>query len=303
MLTARFGHDGRPACRPGLYRVCVAALTLVVAGFTSAGAASVRSRNFIVHGPDAEIVTKVARAAEDWRHKIALAWLGKPLPAWPRPCPVKLKVTGGEAGGVTSFSFDQGRVTDQEMNLEGSTERILNSALPHEITHTVFAWHFGAPMPRWADEGACMLSEDERELARQDDIIRGLVDRQGHLPLGTLFKMEEYPKDLLGFYGQGYSVSRFLIEMGGREVFLKFVADGMKHDWDTATRRHYNLPDSKELDRAWRSWHRVVASRRAPGQLHPESTLAAAPEREKRGGRNNAGQPTVRAQSDDSVRR
>lgn len=302
MITARTGQNVRPAFVTRRLRQFIVLAGIVAFCQSAANAASVRTRNFIIYGPDSQVVTQVARAAEDFRHKIAMAWLGKPLAAWPKPCPVKLKVTGGEAGGVTSFSFDQGRVTDQEMNLEGSAERILKSALPHEITHTIFAWHFGSPMPRWADEGACMLSEDDRELARQDDIIRGLVERQGHMPLGTLFKMEEYPKDLLGFYGQGYSVSRFLIEMGGREAFLKFVGDGMKHDWDTATRRHYNLPDSKELDRAWRSWHRVVALKRPPGQLHPESTLAAT-DREKRGGVRNISQPTIRAQSDDSIRR
>ena len=30
----------------------------------------------------------------------------------------------------------------------------------------------------------------------------------------------------MGFYGQGYSVSRFLVEMGGRPRFLQFVRDG-----------------------------------------------------------------------------
>ena len=304
MDTASADHDRRPLCllarRLSSYSLILWITDFVLA--SEADAASVRSQNFIVHGPDQTVIRSVAQKAEDLRHKIAMAWLGKPLPAWPKPCPIQLKLTGGEAGGVTSFSFDQGRVTDQEMNLEGSADRIINSALPHEITHTVFAWHFGAPMPRWADEGACMLSEDHRELSRQDEIINGLVDRKGHVPLGTLFTMEEYPKDLLGFYGQGYSVSRFLIEIGGRDRFLKFVGDGTKIGWDSATRRHYNLPDSKELDRAWRSWHRVVASRRAPGHLHPESTLAAA-DREKRNGRNNAGQPTIRAQSDDSLRR
>jgi hypothetical protein len=251
-----------------------------VAAFSSlfsvaASAASVRSRNFVVHGPDPAVVRQVAQKAEELRDLIAQAWLGKPLPAWPKPCPIQLRITGGEAGGVTSFSFERGRVTDQDMTLEGSPERILNSALPHEITHTVFAWHFGEPMPRWADEGACMLSEDLRELARQDEIISGLVRRGGHMPLSTLFSMEEYPKDLLGFYGQGYSVSRFLIEIGGRELFLKFVADGSKNGWDISVRRHYNFPDTKELDRAWRSWYGVVASRRSPGEPHQESTLIA----------------------------
>jgi len=30
-------------------------------------------------------------------------------------------------------------------------------------THTIIAAFFGGPMPRWADEGASLLSEDERE--------------------------------------------------------------------------------------------------------------------------------------------
>ena len=52
--------------------------------------------------------------------------------------------------------------------------------------------------------------------------------RRGNLPLDRLFMVEEYPTDLMGFYGQGYSISRFLIEMGGRPRFLQFVRDGEK---------------------------------------------------------------------------
>lgn len=264
----------------------------------AAPAASVRTTNFVVHGPDPAVVRQVAEKAERLRHVIALAWLGKPLPNWSSPCPIQLKITGGEAGGVTSFSFDKGRVTDQDMTLEGSPERILNSALPHEITHTVFAWHFGQPMPRWADEGACMLSEDLRELARQDEIVAGLVRKGGHMPLGTLFAMEEYPKDLLGFYGQGYSVSRFLIEIGGRKLFLKFVAEGAREGWDRATRKHYNFADTKELDRAWRSWYGVVASRRQPGEAHHEATLVAfRPETERNDSRTVVNREIIRGQS------
>lgn len=261
-------------------------------------AASARSTNFVVHGPDANVVRQVAERAENLRKVIALAWLGKPLPNWNKPCPIQLKITGGEAGGVTSFAFDRGRVTDQDMTLEGSAERILNSALPHEVTHTVFASHFGQPMPRWADEGACMLSEDLRELARQDEIVSGLIQRGGHMPLGTLFSMEEYPKDLLGFYGQGYSVSRFLIEIGGRKLFLKFVADGSRDGWDAATRSNYNFADTRELDRAWRSWYGVVASRRSPGQAHDEATLVAfRPESTTNGSRTVTNREIIRGQS------
>lgn len=281
-------------------------LILVAAGFfmvtqlsiNKAVAESARSTNFLVSGGDRELVIRVAKAAEDYRKKIAMNWLGKPLPNWSRPCPVKLRITNGEAGGVTSFAFDNGRVTSQEMTLEGSPERIIFSALPHEVTHTIFAWHFGSPMPRWADEGACMLSEDSRELARQDGIVRNLLAQQKHLPLKTLFAMEEYPRDLLGFYGQGYSVSRFLIEIGGREKFLAFVGEGGQNRWDEAVRRHYHFNDTKELDRAWKSWQKVVANQREPGESDGRATLIAMP------GKPKTDAPVIRAQSgNDTIRR
>jgi hypothetical protein len=220
--------------------------------------ASFRSTNFAVEAPSREVAQRVAERAEACRSTIAEAWLGHDIPNWSRPCPIRVNLTNGEAGGVTSFGFNLGRVSDQNMTVEGRLDRILASALPHEVTHTIFASYFGGPMPRWADEGASLLSEDDRELRRHDQIAVDLLARRGELPLTRLFVIEEYPKDLMGFYGQGYSISRFLIEMGGRPRFLQYVRDGLKDGWDTATRVHYQFASVRELDRAWRSWHRVT---------------------------------------------
>jgi hypothetical protein len=220
--------------------------------------ASFRSTNFTVEAPTREIAQRVAERAEFCRTTIAKAWLGHELTAWSRPCPIKVRVTTGEAGGLTSFGFGQGGVTDQRMTVEGRVDRILASAVPHEVTHTIFASYFGGPMPRWADEGASLLSEDLRERRRHDQIAVDLLARRGELPLSQLFQVEDYPKDLMSFYGQGYSISRFLIEMGGRPRFLQFIRDGLKNGWDHSTRTHYQLTDVRELDRAWRSWHRVA---------------------------------------------
>ena len=126
-------------------------------------------------------------------------------------------------------------------------------------------------MPRWADEGASLLSEDERERRRHDQIAVDLLARRGDIALGRLFQIDEYPKDIMSFYGQGYSISRFLIEIGGRPRFLQFVRDGMSKGWDVAAKGHYGLDDVRELDRAWRAWHRVTlttdASDREEGDL------------------------------------
>lgn len=225
--------------------------------------ASARTKNFTVQAPTAEAAQAVARHAESCRKQIAIEWLGHELPDWDRPCSIVVNLTGGEAGGVTSFGFGGGRVVDQEMSVEGRLDRILASSLPHEVTHTVFAAYFGGPMPRWADEGASLLSEDQRERSRHDRFASDLLARDGAWPLGQLFTIDDYPTDLMGFYGQGYSVSRFLVEMDperGRPRFLAFIRDGMASGWDEATRTHYHLANARELDRAWRSWHSVVAN-------------------------------------------
>jgi hypothetical protein len=232
---------------------------IVVALVPLLGGASYRTPNFVVEAPSAEVARRVAEHAENCRTSIARQWLGHELPAWSAPCPIRVKLTQGEAGGVTSFGFNQGKVSDQDMMVEGRLDRILASSLPHEVTHTIFAAYFGGPMPRWADEGASLLSEDLRERRRHDQIAVDLLARRGDLPLARLFRMEEYPADLMGFYGQGYSISRFLIEMGGRPRFLKFVREGLETGWDGATRTHYGLADVRELDRAWRAWHKVAA--------------------------------------------
>ncbi len=251
-------HVDQAARRLGLVATVVVGCLPLLCG------ASFRTTNFVVDAPNQSIARTVAEHAEADRVSIARAWLGRELPNWTSPCPIRVKVTSGEAGGLTSFGFNNGQVTDQSMVVEGRVDRILASALPHEITHTIFAAYFGGPMPRWADEGASLLSEDERERRRHDQIAVDLLARRGEVSLVRLFKIEEYPKDLMSFYGQGYSISRFLIEIGGRPRFLRFVRDGLKSGWDSATLAHYGLADVRELDRAWRSWHRVSLTASVP---------------------------------------
>ncbi len=252
---------------------------IVVAVVPSLTGAAHRTTNFVVEAASPEVAKQVADRAEACRVSIARSWIGQELPAWATPCPIRVKLTRGEAGGLTSFGFHRGKVSDQSMTVEGRLDRILASSLPHEVTHTIFAAYFGGPMPRWADEGASLLSEDLREFQRHDGIVEDLLARRGNFPLDRLFEAEEYPSDLMGFYGQGYSVSKFLIEMGGRPRFLQFVRDGARSGWDGAARTHYGLAGLVELDRAWRSWHtwrkEAVALNQAPGRVHPVQATAS----------------------------
>ena len=122
-------------------------LILILLSFLSMGA-SYRTQNFIISAPNPQIAQQVGQYAEFYRKQKALEWLGREMNPWPEPCPVKVLISLNGAGGATSFAFDQGQVLSQEMQVEGPLDRILVSVLPHEITHTVFAYYFRTPVPR-----------------------------------------------------------------------------------------------------------------------------------------------------------
>jgi hypothetical protein len=214
--------------------------------------AQFRTTNFVVDAPTPQIAQQVAQYAEHYRREKALHWLGYEMPAWGQPCPVKVTLTMGGAGGATSFAFDRGQVLGQEMNIEGSLDRLLASVLPHEVTHTVFAYYFRTPVPRWADEGGAVLSEDDIERSRHDRIVRDILNTPGRaIPLRRLFAMSKYPSDVMVLYAEGFSVSDFLVSKSNRPAFLAFVAAGMHEGWDQAARVHYRYASVEALEQDW----------------------------------------------------
>src|SRR5262249_7379537 len=158
---------------------------------------------------------------------------------------------------ATSFYFEQGEVFGWRMTIQGSLVRILDSVLPHEVTHTIFATHFRQPLPRWADEGACTTVEHASERAKQQTMLINFL-RTGHgIAFGRMFAMREYPRDVMPLYSQGYSVTRYLIAQGGRHKFLDFLADGLRDEnWTRATERHYGFNSLAALQNNWLDWVR-----------------------------------------------
>src|SRR5262249_59311845 len=138
---------------------------------------------------------------------------------WRSKCPLKVIVTMNKTGGATTFSFGNwnGRpvVVSQEMEIQGEVKQLLNSVLPHEVTHTVLAHHFGRAVPRWADEGGSVLSENEEECFKHDVSCRELLNAGRGYQCRVLFQMTEYPRDVRVLYAQGYSLSHFLVKQGG----------------------------------------------------------------------------------------
>ena len=219
----------------------------------------VQSANFRVYARSAQLASEVVRCAEESRKQLAMHWLGKELPNWPEPCPIV--VNDGPktpASGETKYTLVGGGVANFQMSVSGTQERIIDSVLPHEITHTVMASYFaalGKPVPRWADEGACTTVEHQAERSKHDVmLVRYLSEGRG-IPFAVLFTLKDYPRDMMPLYAQGYSLSCFLISQGGPRRFIQFLERGMEtNNWDSATDEFYSYPKLGKLQTAWNRW-------------------------------------------------
>lgn len=229
-------------------------MILLLAAALSLGA-QFRTSNFVVEAPTLEIARRLGDAAERFRKEKAVQWLGKEMPRWPEPCPIKAHIAMGGPGGATTFDFANGRVPRQYMDIQGPLDKLLDNILPHEVTHTVFAYHFRCPLPRWADEGGAVLSENDEERAQHDRICRSILNHDQAIPLRQLFGLREYPhtgSKVLALYAQGFSVTSYLVKAGNRKTFLQFLRDGMQgKDWDRALSKHYRHRTVEELEKAW----------------------------------------------------
>jgi len=223
-------------------------------------AATYRSGNFVVNAPSDEVAKKVGDAAEFYRDELAVLWLGEKLPRWYRPCPINVKVGQIGAGGATTFTFEGGEVFGWRMNVQGSLERILDSVIPHEVCHTIFACHFRCPLPRWADEGAATLVEHESERMRQTRLLDQVIHTNRRIPLKSLLAIKEYPQDaqqVFTLYAEGYSLADYLVQQKGqrgRTVYLAFLKDALERDWSYAFKKHYGYENLDVAEKQWHGW-------------------------------------------------
>ena len=236
--------------------------TLVAPGFSQ----QVLGRRFVSETPNfrifaqsPELATEVGQMAEEYRRHLAMHWLGRELSPWMEKVPVMVQSSPNlPASGETKYTLAAGSIRNIQMFLSGTRERILDSVLPHELTHTVLATHFapsGKPVPRWADEGACTTVEHASERSKHDMMLVRFLSERRCFPFKTLFALREYPSDIMPLYAQGYSLCAFLIAQGGPRQFVQFLERGMQdEDWASAVANNYGYPKLGKLQLAWNDW-------------------------------------------------
>lgn len=268
-------------------RLCRFLLILAALGSVAAASPSSTTKNFsypttnfIVYAPTPQIAQQVAIAAEKFRKELAIEWLGYELRPWAQPCPIKVKVGQIGAGGATTFSFHPvkngpAEVCGWDMQIQGSLERILDSVLPHEVSHTIFACHFRRPLPRWADEGAATLVEHESERRTQVLRLQQVIKTQRRIPLRTLLSIKEYPNDMqdvMTLYAEGYSLAELLVQKGGKARYLKFINDAHQNGWEKAIQADYGYRGIDDLERQWHDWIIAGSPELPEGQMLAEKS-------------------------------
>lgn len=221
----------------------------------------IETAHFRVMCPDPQFAKEVGAMAEAYRTHLAMHWLGHDLRPWAEKVPLVVHTSPKlPASGETKYTLMGGDIRAIQMTVSGTKERILDSVLPHEMTHTVLATHFapsGKPVPRWADEGACTTVEHISERSKHDVmLVKFLTDGRG-IPFSNLFAMREYPPApyLMPLYAQSYSLCAFLIAQGGPRRFVQFLEQGMQTDnWPQAVAQSYGYEGLGRLKVAWNAW-------------------------------------------------
>jgi hypothetical protein len=271
---------------------------VMMASIASLGA-GYRTPNFVVEASNEGLAQRVGLAAEKYRRELAVLWLGEEFPDWNDPCPITVQVAPHlGAGGETSFVFDRGQVFGWRMRVQGSEERVLDSVLPHEVTHTILATHFRRPLPRWADEGACTTVEHQSERSKQQmNLVTFLRTNKG-IAFSQMFTMKEYPPDMLPLYAQGYSLARYLIQQGGRQKFVAYIGEGLKREnWRAATKTYYGYDSLAQLQNAWLDWVKQGSPAESP--VSPDGSLLLAQNDASRAPSRDDAQARARFQSPD----
>jgi hypothetical protein len=225
---------------------------------------------------DSEASAKgLAQAAEKLRTNLESKWLGDDSQKkWTPKCQIIVHSSqqsyvtavgrgSGQTVGSSLVKVEKDQIRSRRIDLLGGRADLLSAALPHELTHVVLKDRFlMAPLPRWADEGAAVLADDDSKQARHQHDLEESITHRTTFDTGALLTLEEYPgaNRIGAFYGQSASLVKFLVDQKNPRQFIDFVELAGKEGYDAALRDCYGLESARQLDRLWSRELRLVST-------------------------------------------
>ena len=225
--------------------------------------------NFRIFHRNAELAEAAAEAAESVRATQAKRWSSPAAQrTWTPRCEIYLypdgkmlaQATGqpDTSPGFSAMEVNGNRIVARKVHLRADHTQMRAAILPHEVTHVVMADLFiPEPLPRWADEGIAVLAEPPTEQQLKASELRESLESGRVFPLGKLMAMD-YPdaKDWSVYYAQSVSLTRFLVEQGPPEQFVRFVRSSQKQGVEVALRDVYQIGGLDMLHQRWLEYAR-----------------------------------------------
>jgi hypothetical protein len=208
---------------------------------------------------DVKPIDKMAQVLEESRQSAYEKWFGKAEDTWSPKCYLYLDDAGKEfkkapknARGYTS-SYQKGWNYHRYITVHADDPDLIDTVLPHEVTHAVLIGHFVDQIPTWADEGMAGLAQRKADLVDFHKLLEK-HERKGKLfSLQTLVELDAYPDDDVDlFYAQSAAVVEFLTSAKEPKVFVAFVRDGKKDGWLPALKKHYGYANYDEFEKKWK---------------------------------------------------
>jgi peptidase MA superfamily protein len=209
--------------------------------------------HFQVAAPDPETAQNVADWAERARRDIVARWFNGVDTGWPRR--VRIEVHRDHPGYfATEF-------TDSVVTITlWARDAHLESTVRHEVTHAVVHLRYPSrDIPRWIDEGMAVCNESAVEQKR---LIAPLFQRERRYSVRQLANMREYPRDVLLFYAEGYSLADFLVRKHGERGVVRFLEASFRLGQEAAFRSELGYQNFEDLEKAWQADLRRAASLR-----------------------------------------
>ena len=220
--------------------------------------------NFSVWSHDAQQSGSAAELCESTRAALVERWCAATRVAnWTPRCYIVLHATqrefrreSGAAGDLTvastTVTTDEGRIVYRRVDLREDARDWRENALPHELTHVLFADLFpGSALPQWLSEGAAMTSESDR--LRQDR-CQLLLDAGGTRPSLPSILARHFPPrcDPNLAYATSYAVVEHLRGLEGDARFLEFTGCLLERGCEAALWEMYGIEGGiRELERDW----------------------------------------------------
>jgi hypothetical protein len=215
------------------------------------------AQNFITYQrSDPARSQQIVDRAEECRRLIALAWFGQEIPQWSQPCVMTWRLDGSGGGGATQYASVRGtEPSGMKMEISGRWDRLINDVIPHEVFHLVFASKLGSHPARWMDEGGASTTETDETITRMEDAFLRNAQNGRTFPANQIMMMREYPPNMLDFYYQSVSMSRFLIGKRGPQAFFALaVRQKQTNSWTQSFNEIYGYSSLAEFQTDWMGW-------------------------------------------------